>query len=52
MSFYETEAGFLVCLFVTEEIPITRARPDWTYEFPDRTGPDNQICRTGPVGLD
>ena len=29
-----------------------RARPDWAYEFPDRTGPDTQICRTGPAGLD
>ena len=28
----------------------TRARPDWAYEFPDRTGPDTQICRTGPAG--
>ena len=23
-----------------------RARPDWAYEFPDRTGPDTKICRT------
>ena len=30
----------------------TRARPDWAYEFPDRTGPDTQICRTGPAGPD
>ena len=29
-----------------------RARPDWAYEFPDRTGPDTQICRTSPAGLD
>ena len=29
-----------------------RARPDWAYEFPDRTGPDTQICRTGPAGPD
>ena len=29
-----------------------RAQPDWAYEFPDRTGPDTQICRTGPVGPD
>ena len=29
-----------------------RARPDWAYEFPDRTGPDTQICPTGPAGLD
>ena len=28
-----------------------RAEPDWAYEFPDRTGPDTQICRTGPAGL-
>ena len=25
-----------------------RARPDWAYDFPDRTGPDTQICRTQP----
>ena len=25
----------------------SRAQPDWAYEFPDRTGPDTQICRTG-----
>ena len=30
----------------------SRARPDWAYEFPDRTGPDTQICRTGPAGPD
>ena len=29
-----------------------RAQPDWAYEFPDRTGPDTQICRTGPAGPD
>ena len=29
-----------------------RAQLDWAYEFPDRTGPDTQICRTGPAGLD
>ena len=29
-----------------------RAQPDWTYEFPDRTGLDTQICRTGPSGPD
>ena len=28
-----------------------RAQPNWSYEFPDRTGPDTQICRTGPAGL-
>ena len=33
-------------------IVLFRARPDWAYEFPDRTGPDTQICRTGPVGPD
>ena len=32
--------------------PDNRARPDWAYEFPDRTGPDTQICRTGPAGPD
>ena len=26
-----------------------RAQPNWAYEFPDRTGPDTQICRTGPA---
>ena len=30
----------------------TRAQPDWAYEFLDRTGPDSQICRTGPAGPD
>ena len=25
---------------------------DWAYEFPDRTGPDAQICQTGPAGSD
>ena len=30
----------------------SRARLDWAYEFLDRTGPDSQICRTGPAGLD
>ena len=29
-----------------------RARPDWAYEFPDQTGPDTQICRTGPARPD
>ena len=29
-----------------------RARPDWAYEFPDPTGPDTKICRTGPAGPD
>ena len=29
-----------------------RVQPDWAYEFPDRTGPDTKICRTGPAGLD
>ena len=29
-----------------------RAQPDWAYEFPDRTGPDTQICRTGSAGPD
>ena len=29
-----------------------RARPDWAYEFSDRTGPDTQICRTGPARQD
>jgi hypothetical protein len=27
-----------------------RAQPDWAYGFPDRTGPDTQICLTGPAG--
>ena len=29
-----------------------RAQPDWAYEFPDRTGPDTQICRTDPARPD
>ena len=28
-----------------------RAQRDWAYEFPDRTGLDTQICRTGSAGL-
>ena len=28
----------------------SRAQLDWVYEFPDQTGPDTQICRTGPAG--
>jgi hypothetical protein len=28
---------------------VDRAQPDWAYEFPPRTGPDTQICWTGPV---
>ena len=34
------------------EVGSSRAQPDWAYEFPDRTGPDNQICRTGPARPD
>ena len=30
----------------------SRAQPDWAYEFPDRTGPDTQIYRTGHAGPD
>ena len=26
-----------------------RAQPDLAYEFPDRTGPDNQICQTEQI---
>ena len=37
-----------ICL----DAPTTRARPDRAYEFPDRTGPNTQICRTGPAGPD
>ena len=29
-----------------------RAQSDWVYEFPDRTGLDTQICKTGPAGPD
>jgi hypothetical protein len=38
-----------VCSYISRDI---RARPDWAYEFPDRTGLDTQICRTGPAGPD
>ena len=31
---------------------VDRAQSEWAYEFPDRTGPDTQICQTGPVGPD
>ena len=37
---------------IQRNLPKYRARPDWAYEFPDRTGPDTQICRTGPAGPD
>ena len=30
----------------------SRAQLDWAYEFLDRTGPDTQICRTGPARPD
>ena len=42
----------LNCQFVFMISCLSRARPDWAYEFPDRTGPDTQICRTGPAGPD
>ena len=29
--------------------PKSRAQLDWAYEFPDRTGPDTQICQMGPA---
>ena len=29
-----------------------RAQPDLAYQFSDRTGPDTQICKTGPAGPD
>ena len=29
-----------------------RALPDEAYDFPDPTGPDTQICQTGPAGPD
>ena len=36
--------------FQERELSISnRAQPDWAYEFPDRTGPDTQICRTRPA---
>ena len=41
------------CLYfrqiVLHDIIVDRAQPDWAFEFPDRTGPDTQICRTGPA---
>ena len=38
-----------LCHFETFFIQLIQisARPDWTYEFPNRTGPDPQICWTG-----
>ena len=40
--------------FQTLRRPCTghRARPDWADKFPDRTGPDTQICQTGPAEPD
>ena len=38
--------------FVSSSLEISRAQLDWAYEFPDRTGLDTQICRTGPAGPD
>ena len=31
---------------------LSRARPNWANEFPDRTGPDTQIYRTGQAEPD
>ena len=44
--------GNFSAYFVYKPILKGRARPDWAYEFPDRTGPDTQICLTGPAGPD
>ena len=54
---YPTSHCANICLPVPLHILLvhtlqTRARPDWAYEFPDRTGPDTQFCRTGPAGPD
>ena len=35
----------------THNLP-NRAQPDWAYEFPAQTGPETQICRTGPAEPD
>ena len=43
---------YLNAWFECNDIVYSRARPDWAYDFPDRTGPDTQICRTGPAGPD
>ena len=37
---------------VAEGVASDRAQLDWAYEFPDQTGPDTQICRTGPARPD
>ena len=34
------------------DAPLDRAQPDWAYDFPDRTGPDTQICQKGPAAQD
>ena len=31
---------------------LSMAQQDWAYEFPDRTGPDTQICGTLPAAPD
>ena len=37
---------------LTKRSALVRARPDWAYEFSDRTGPDTQIRQTGPAEPD
>ena len=41
--------GIVIWSGAARSVVHSRARPDWAYEFPDRTGPDTQICRTGPA---
>ena len=39
--------GIVIWSGAARSLVQSRARSDWAYEFPDRTGPDTQICRTG-----
>ena len=49
---YSRDFSSFLTVTVSNWMFLDRARPDWAYEFPDRTGPDTQICRTGPAGPD
>ena len=58
MAFFDLPHGFETLKkksfteLVKVETPSTRAQQDWAFKFPDQTGPDTQICQTGPGGPD
>ena len=37
------------CTVTVQYLCSGRAQPDWTYEFPDQTRPDTQICNVLPL---